>query len=378
MKILHCIYDDKFMDGTIRVYNSDDRHENTYAYVFSKENDKNLEYTKYRDILHICETEFLKLASVYDVIILHSLKCMSLKVIASIPLKCKVIWYGWGFDLYNGADPAVKLNLLYDRTKKIIKRTQTRNRLKDLLYQPFRLRDRYQLKKALIRVDYFSGVFPFEYELLKNARPYLHAKKLDFYYGDTNFFIDESVNNIVETDHKNFILGNSGDPSNNHCDALDYLKNIELPQEARFIIPMNYGGNTCYRKYVAEYANNIFHDNTYVLDSFLPLNEYLKLVSKCQVAIFFHERQQASDNILMQLQYGAKVYLSETCLTYTYLKDKGYKVYSLQRDIDEIMTPLSKEDVIHNRSLLVKQYSAYRIVDRVKVINDILLDDIAH
>ena len=378
MKILHCIYDDKFMDGTIRVYNKDGRHENQYAYVYLEGKDLKLEYTKFKDILHISENEFLRLSNDFDVIILHSLKCVSLRTIASIPIKCKVVWYGWGFDLYNGSDPAVKLNLLYNETKSIVSRTKNENKLKRILYQPFRIRDRYQLKRALQRIDYFSGVFPYEYELLIEANPYIHAKKIDFYYGDTDFFISDEIDTIVDGNRRNIILGNSGDPSNNHCDALEILKQIEIPNDVKLIIPMNYGGTPAYRKIVAERAMSFFPNNTYVLDSFLPLDEYIKLVSKCQSAIFFHERQQASDNILLQLKYGAKVFLSDTCLTYEYLKNEGYKVYSLQKEINEMLVPLTDDDVINNRKLLASQYSSSRIGARVRVINDIIEEDLFH
>ncbi len=141
---------------------------------------------------------------------------------------------------------------------------------------------------------------------------------------------------------------------------------------------MNYGGTPAYRKIVADRAMSLFPKNTCVLDSFLPLNEYIKLVSTCQSAIFFHERQQASDNILLQLKYGAKVFLSDTCLTYDYLKNEGYKVYSLQKDINEMLVPLTYNDVINNRKLLASQYSSSRIVARVRVINDVLVDDLYH
>jgi len=376
MKILHCIYDDKFMDGTIRVYASDERHVNRYVYVYRKGMDTDLVYTKYPDVTHVEERDFLSLAKEYDVVILHSLKCVSQKAIASIPDTCKVVWYGWGFDLYNGYNAPIKIELLDRKTRHFMWLHQLNKLPKKIIRFPLRPRNKRLLKKALMRIDYFSGVFPFEYELLRESRPYVHARKLDFYYGDTDFFVKKEIDTSFDENRKDIILGNSGDPSNNHNDAIQILKEIKLPKESRLIIPMSYGGTESYRSWVKSYAEKCFPLNAFVLSNFMPLKEYLEVISKCQAAIFFHERQQASDNILMQLMYGAKVYLSDTCQTYHYLKEVGFIVYSLQKEWSSIMEPMKREDVMINRKLLAELYSAETIVDRVRKINTTIEEDI--
>ena len=108
------------------------------------------------------------------------------------------------------------------------------------------------------------------------------------------------------------------------------------------------------------------------LDAYLPLNEYLQVVSNCKVAVYFHERQQASDNVLMQLMYGARVYMSETSMMYKYLKSMGFYIYSLQEDKDDINLPLTKEQIITNREILCNHYSSSKLIERIKVMNNII------
>ena len=50
---------------------------------------------------------------------------------------------------------------------------------------------------------------------------------------------------------------------------------------------------------------------------------------------------------------GTKVFLREENSLYTYYKDKGYHVFSFERDLKsfEDLAPLSEEQMIHNRKI---------------------------
>lgn len=370
MKILHCVYDEKFLDGAIRTYNNDTRHINKYIAVSNEKKRKPFKYIKYEDVEILTEEAFLVKAHDYDVVILHSLNCLPLNLVSMIPACCKVVWYAWGFDFYCGSNAPVKVKLYHKKTHDYLALKLFYYKFKMYLLYFKELKARKALRNALNRIDYFSGVFPYEYDLLKRERPYIHAKPLDFYYGDVDFFVKNEVDPVIDRHRTNILIGNSGDPSNNHIDALLQLKSVSLPKDTRIIIPMNYGPNKDYIKWVSGQAQLLYPHNVFVLDRFLPLNEYLQLVSKCKAAIFFHERQQASDNIFMQLLYGAKVYMSETSKAYLYLKELGFKVFSLQKEAESIMEDFSDEDILHNRQLLARYYSAKTITERIEIINN--------
>lgn len=375
MRILHCIYDDKFTDGTIRVYEHDTSHHNQYVFV-TDISDYQLKSVKSSKASVITTDEFLELSLGFDVVILHSLRCIPYDVIVRIPSKCKVVWYAWGFDLYYGEIPVVNIPLYQRQTRRFFTFNIIKTKIRLLIHHSSTAIKKKKQISALKRVDYFSGVFPYEYDLLKEKHPYIHALPVDFYYGDIDFFIKDTVDRRIDYNKFHIIIGNSGDPSNNHHDVLSIIKGLKLPTQAKIIMPMNYGGTEEYRNWVEAYAYSLFPKNALILKDYLPLNEYLELVSKCKVAIFAHERQQASDNIFMQLLYGAKVYMSETSLAYKYLCSVGFKVYSLQSDLEEMQEQLPEDIIIHNRELLVKYYSQSTILKRVEIVNDTIAKDI--
>ena len=373
MKILHCVYDDKFMDGTIRVYESDKRHTNEYVLVRSSPDNYMFRYIKSGKVKVTTPISFLLMAPEYDVIILHSFVCLNYYYISKIPKKCKVVWYAWGFDMYGGSHPIVPLKLYDTETKIFLEKDHLPKTIKgiitDLKVKMMNYYERLWLNKAISRIDYFSGVFPYEYDLVKSHHQNFKAKRVDkrdiLYYGDIDFFIKDTINNDIEHGKVNIIIGNSADPRNNHHDALTAISNVILPKESNIIIPLSYAGSANYIQWVMAYAESLYPGRVKALLDYIPLQDYLDLTSHCKVAIFFHERQQASDNIFMQMMYGAKVYMSETSLAYKYLKDEGFIVFSLQSEAESLFDDITDEMVMTNRRLLCEKYSDHTIRERV-------------
>lgn len=379
MRILHCLYDDKFMDGTIRVYESDKRHSNDYVLVSQPPEDYKFSSIKSEKVKVITPKAFLSIASNYDVVILHSFVCLNNYYIAKIPKKCKVVWYGWGFDMYGGQYPIVPIKLYSEETQEFVNNYSSKT-VKgqgiSFLSRAKRYFEKFWFNKAISRIDYFSGVFPYEYNLIKDQHPNFKAKIVDFYYGDVDFFIKDTVNSNIEHGKVNVIIGNSADSRNNHHDALTALAKVSLPKQSKIIIPLSYAGSEAYVKWVKDYADSLFPGRVIALLDYMPLQEYLEMISHCKVAIFYHERQQASDNIFMQMMYGAKVYMSETSLAYQYLKKEGFVVFSLQSDVDKLLDDLTDEMVMKNRKLLCEKYANHTILDRVIKINEQIEADI--
>ena len=109
----------------------------------------------------------------------------------------------------------------------------------------------------------------------------------------------------------------------------------------------------------------------------MPSQEYFELVLSCSVAIFFMERQQAVGNIGRALRYGCKVFLSETNPVYTYYKDLGLKVFSIQQDLvqKEIDSPLSMEDIENNRAILSKRTNKEQYIRDLNYIYECIIND---
>ena len=102
VRYLHCCFDDKFIDGAITLFNSDNSVDNRYV-VVSKEREWGLpfKHIKTTSVIRVKVKEFIQLAESFQVIILHNLYSLDSEILLSLPLSCKVIWLMWGYDFYN-------------------------------------------------------------------------------------------------------------------------------------------------------------------------------------------------------------------------------------------------------------------------------------
>lgn len=376
-RYLHCLLDDKFIDGAITLFDADNSIENDYVLFLPDNNTSGIQRIKSPKASTDSYKNFQKKVHGYDVVILHNLRSLPLEAIANIPEPIKVVWLMWGFDFYN---PQIcDIPLFYPNTKKA--RTWLNNLERIRRKIVFLSKEKKQYEHALYRIDYFSGVFPYEYELLKQLKryPQIKAKPLDYYYGSTKFFIPEEQNLELKNNHTNIIIGNSADPCNNTLDVFETINEaLDVRDIEHIIVPLSYGGNRQYIAKVKKSGNIKWGRKFEPLDKFLPLDDYISSISNCKCAIFFHERQQASDNVFMQLLYGARVFLSETSLMYQYLKKQGYRLFSLQNDLSLINEPLTYEEVMINRRLLSENYSSSKLIERVIKMNQEIIRNILY
>lgn len=372
-KYLHCLHDDKFLDGAITLFEADSRIENTYIMFVGMNGQESFKYIK-SPKAHIQSFDsFLDCVTDYDVVILHSLTILPIEMISKIPTPIKVVWLMWGYDFYNYKICNLKLYGPLSRNTLTF-----RERIRDIKSAVlFSLFEKRTYRESLSRIDYFSGVFPYEYDLLKRLSRYpnINAKPIDFYYGSTDFFVPEEPSHIIDNKFINVIIGNSGDPRNNTLEVFDALKDkLDSNCIKKIIVPLSYGSYRLFIKRVKQKGKEIWGEKFIPLETYMPLNEYLNMVSNCKVAVYYHERQQASDNVLMQLMFGARVFMSETSLMFQYLKKMGFNIYSLQKDINVINTPLTTEQIINNRVILSENYSSSKLVERVKKMNNTICE----
>ena len=367
--------DDKFIDGAISLFDSDENIENDYVLFLPDKSDYKIQRIKNPKATteNICN--FQKKTSDYDVIVLHDLKCLPLNEIADIPEKKKVVWLMWGFDFYNTQICDIKL--LQPVTYKSRFFLNIYGYIKEKT--TYLLKDRRLYERALNRIDFFSGVFPYEYDLFKSLKRYpdIKAKPIDYYYGSTDFFIPEEPSIELYNNHQNIVIGNSADICNNTLDVIEIIKDIlDIAHIEHIIVPLSYGGNPNHISRIKKEGLLNWGEKFTPLDTFLPLEEYLSLISNCKSAVYYHERQQASDNVFLQLLYGARVFMSESSLMYQYLRDQGYRIFTLQRDVNLINEPLSYDEVMVNRRLLSQNYSSSKLVERVRKMNIIITQNI--
>lgn len=367
VKIANIVKDDKFIDclfDSMALLN--DKWENDYLLV-RKSKPNSYKYIKNYDRVTFVQTDAILdylVNQKYDAVFLHSLPSFPIESIPNIDKRIKVFWFAWGWDIYQlpKEKPFLKYNLIKTETQKELdklkqitpsKKRTLKDYLRPLKYLFFdsptnkRIKNYYE---AIKRIDYFSGILEYEYDLMKSVKGF-RAKRVTFKYVSLHGL--ENLGFAQLCNGHNILIGNSAAITNNHLDIIPYLKKLNLG-ERKIILPLSYPDTKDYIEDISNAYTKEFGKNTMVLKVFMPSQDYSNLISSCSIAIFYIERQQAIGNINMALIKGCKVFLSETNPVYTYYKDLGLKVFSVQQDLvqKEIDSPLSNEDIENNRTIL--------------------------
>ena len=376
MTFFHWVTDDKFIDDLISVMEYTKGH-HTHIYAIVSDDEKfNFIYIKRKECIKIVRSsKLLTVLNAYDVIVLHGPRAGVFDVLNKIPQEIKVAWFAWGYDLYSTPckrHPFIKIPLYKPLTKTVIRNNKLKGYLSELHVELNYLRSKKRIEKAISRIDYFSGVIPQEFDLMKN-NSFFRAKQLHFHYFSLKDEVSElNIKNSLPTGN-NILVGNSGDPTNNHLDAFKYLKNLELADKIIYV-PLSYGGTDNYRQKVKAVGKKNWGEKFVPLDSFLPYEEYCNVVSSCSNVVMFHERQQAMGNIRQELWKGCKVFLSSSGLSYSYYKSLGIQVFSVQHELsaEMINNPLSSLEVEKNRSKMIATISHTHFIKDIKQMYEIL------
>ena len=207
-------------------------------------------------------------------------------------------------------------------------------------------------------VNYVITVLPYEFKIIKKEFG-LIAKYLDYNYGVNKFnrFPNVSLGNSI-------LIGNSATSANNHLDIFDIIKNTN----SKMIVPLSYGayGYQDYKERVIYQGNKLFKDNFHAIKSFLPIQEYDKILMSCNTMIMYHIRQQALGNIYMALYLGMRVFLNKKSITYKYMNDIGMIIFELEKDFDLVGIELNKNQKDINKELVIKLQGEEAINRKIK------------
>lgn len=167
----------------------------------------------------------------------------------------------------------------------------------------------------------------------------------------------------------NIQVGNSADPSNNHFEIFDKLIKFR-DQNIAIYAPLSYG-NSKYAKLVKKEGVNRFGDKFAALTELTPLDDYLKFLSKIDIAIFNHKRQQGMGNTINLLGLGKKVYMRSDVTPWKMFEKIGVKVYNIAT-LD--LTPIDQNNKNLNESKIQNHFSRENLITGLsRILNEQIL-----
>lgn len=365
--VLHIFHDDKFIDLTINQINSVDKGNNKYV-VITNSQEYALKYVKSHDAEIIVEDSeeyhaLISSLSKYNAVVIHYLCSVKAKIMALSSLDVKFVWMIWGGDAYQliktgsigKKNKEIELTIYYLFVKNKIKRA-----FKYLLFnfsQKTIKKTQNEILNIIPRFKYFTTIIPSEKEIVTKHLP-LKATYLPYSYGSIEMHVPPAMQHR-NINGGNILVGNSGDPTNNHLLVFNILKGCDITHR-KIITPLSYGFQP-YIDQVKDLGFIQFQSDFTPLIDFMKLDEYYNLLTTCSVCIMAHDRQQALGNILMMGWLGAKVVVSEKSPVYDFLKNLGVTVFSIERNLDfkkacDLDHPLTNEEITQNRNAILSYY----------------------
>lgn len=371
-RFIHFVVDDKFIPDSIKCFQDADLTSNKFYYL--TENPAAVKYIKNTIVEYINIKQLSDVINqliVSDVVVLHCLYALPAQFICKIPKSIKVVWYAWGFDIYSNGYP---IKPLIDLNGALLPLTKSKMNyflgLKNLLERFRVITDTkgYHTKSSIIqyaaiaRVDYFAGVFPSEYDLLKKHCTHFKAKRVTHNYIHPEEF---ALNDILEPCHvsgNNILLGNSAAYLCNHLDIMHALYDQTTFRDFDIYCPLSYGGNRYYINAVVKEGKSLFGNRFKPLLNYLPLGEYTTIIQSCSSIILGYKQQAATCNCLTSLWSGLKVFLPKTSMNFEeYGNVEGLRVYSIEDDLNDMVLSSKPDfDIVQQRKILSDIYSYER------------------
>lgn len=136
------------------------------------------------------------------------------------------------------------------------------------------------------------------------------------------------------------VVGNSATVYNQHREIFEILSKFE-EENIEIICPLTYGKEE-YRAEVIENGIQYFGEKFKPVIKQLPKDEYVAMLSGCDIGIFNNNRQQAMGNITIFALLGKKVYLRDDTTMWEHFKKIGYQFSTIEE-----LKNATLEEIVH-------------------------------
>lgn len=369
-RLLHFFQDEKVVNEAITNFETVFPEENLYVVlcndgIVKKVN--NHPHTYYLSHNSDELKDIVREARYFKEIICHSLWYELSRIITKIDHP-NITWIEWGADLYETMLYRKGYKLYFDES------TLFKVRARNMPIPIYRLlvgvRDYIFYKtqlKALKKVHNLC-ILQEDFELLNKYYPecirFSPICKGVIYYPIEKMLDEETRNSFVSG--MDIWVNNASAYNGNHIEVFNRLK--ALNYRGTVHVPLSYGIPK-WAKYVESEGKKILGESFDPMMTFLPREEYYKRFLSSNSFIFGHLRQCANGNILVALYLGAKVFLFKSNPLYNFYIRIGIIIYNIDDELNDesVTTPLSDEERINNRKILLGIYS---YDNAIKVLKD--------
>lgn len=297
-------------------------------------------------------------------VMLHALMKFVPRLLESIKkeMDVRVYWIFWGYELYE--------TLAFEKGYKITdhrpsfldkERYLLPGRMGKLLRK---LTDNYRpdaFIKSFPSIDYFCFWNKSDYDLWKQ---YFDVKaEFKFFAYGANHKGDEPRGlfaTLEQRPTRNIMINHQASMFGNYQTVFERLGKLDPQNEMNKIVPLSYGSDTV-RRNVMRRGRSMFGDKFKPVLDFMKFDDYCRMLSSVDVAIFGQHRQEASGNIIELLKNGVKIFLRDDNNLLDYYRKKGYIIFSFDTDLTgkDSLKGLTKEQKEHNRQCYIENRLYY-------------------
>lgn len=288
--------------------------------IIVRSNEKSLKFIRYNlpfaPLYSSQFSSFVGDTDQYDKVFIHYFTPLLYRWVASHKFR-ELNWMVWGGDLYN--IPALD-HLCYEplTLEKYVKKDWS---AQTLLYQ-----SKVLITQALFRKKAYSKVKNIltwmneEYQFALAHLP-IHAEQKFFFYENQLPYekLEAQEKSTARGNSLRLIVGNSGYPTNNHMDVVQFLEDHHV--QADLIIPVSYGDP----RYISFLKKNVrfTHGKIEFIERYMPFEEYLNLILNAEALVMNTIRPQGYGNILIMMYMNKAVFFNSKNISLPDLTNHG-------------------------------------------------------
>lgn len=375
---LHLLTPEKVSGRAVNLFEKAYPNKNLFLFVnhnWGDYNDSKARTEAYTDKIIYCDVDGTLEKDIdfnqIDRIFIHYLDIPKIRFIKKHDLENKKIcWICWGGDLTNLILEQLGYKMYYRYPAPLLYRLKYKFLWKYMQHPTEQCLETMDFIGKHVR--YFATAFHSEFDLAKKWLPRQMSDVIHvpFFYYPIEDVLSPDLRDKW-SDNKFVFVGHSASFTGNHDYSFKKIGAVNLGQRTA-IVPINYMGTPWNKEHIKNLGIRHCKGRCKFLESFIPLDEYNKLMLQCDRFIFSNWRQEGWGNIQLALYMGAKVFLSKKSLLAKHLKDLGiffeYVENLNQHTFDEDLTRQQKEE---NRKIISNTYSLENSTQLCAALSDI-------